>query len=108
VKVTGKKGSELKSVGFRKADAVKGSSVPKSGKAGSRGSGDDSSVAISERGRTVSEARRIYDSLPDVPQAEKVEALHAAVENGTYNVPGEVVADKMVNDAVKEIRNRNR
>lgn len=109
MKVTGRKGSDLKKVVFKKTGAVQGSPPASAAKTGLEGvEAAESVVAISDRGRSVSEARRIYGELPDVPQVEKVEALHAAVDNGTYHVPGEKVADKMVKDAVKEIRNRIR
>ena len=39
---------------------------------------------------------------------KKVTVLRNAVENGSYRVEPEKVADKMVKDAVREIRNRLR
>ncbi len=109
MKVTGRKGSDLKKVVFKKTGSVQGSPPASSSKPEVAGvEAAESVVAISDRGRSVSEARRMYEGVPDIPQVEKVEALHAAVDNGTYHVPGEKVADKMVKDAVREIRNRNR
>ncbi len=39
---------------------------------------------------------------------KKVTNLRDAVENGSYHVEAEKVADKIVKDAVREIRNRLR
>lgn len=41
-------------------------------------------------------------------RVEKVGEIQSAMESGNYRVEGQKVADKMVTDAVREIRNRTR
>lgn len=65
------------------------------------------SLAISDEGRLVSEAHRALDTLPEV-RVEKVERIQAAMDDGAYRVEGQQVAEKMVTDAVRELRNRTR
>ena len=65
------------------------------------------SLAISDQGRLVSEAHRALDALPEV-RIEKVGRIQAAMDNGDYQVEGQQVAEKMVTDAVRELRNRTR
>jgi flagellar biosynthesis anti-sigma factor FlgM len=106
VKISGRKGGELKSVSFRKTKEAHGASTSRPGKVDGVGE-VDSTVAISDRGRTVSEARRIIDALPDI-RVDKVAQIQDTMEKGMYRVDGEKVAEKMVTDAVREIRKRTR
>jgi anti-sigma28 factor (negative regulator of flagellin synthesis) len=55
----------------------------------------------------VSEAHKAVDALPEI-RVEKVGRIQAAVDAGTYRVEGGRVAEKMVSDAVRELRNRTR
>ncbi len=108
MKISGRKGSEPKNVSFKGPAPVRGAEGgggvdPAKG----AGSSDAPSLAISERGKSIAEARRALDALPDV-RAEKVAPIQEALDQGTYGVPGEQVADKMVRDAVDEIRHRRR
>ena len=64
-------------------------------------------AAVPERARLLSEARRALRALPEVRE-EKVERFRSEVDSGDYRVDGEEVAEKIVSDAVREIRDRKR
>jgi negative regulator of flagellin synthesis FlgM len=109
VKVSGRsKGNEAKNVAYKKTGGV----APVSAASGSSGQGGvgeatDSRVAISDLGRVVAETAKLLESVPDI-RVEKVERIQSALESGTYQVEGREVADRIVSEAVKEIRNRTR
>ncbi|GAB4233202.1 MAG: hypothetical protein OHK0028_08880 [Deltaproteobacteria bacterium] len=108
MKISGRKGKEAGNVILRKTGAV-----PGKGPFGSSGPVKEApppgtpSLAISDQGRLVSEAHRAIDALPEI-RVEKVGRIQAAVDSGTYRVEGGRVAEKMVSDAVRELRNRTR
>ncbi|MBI5418995.1 MAG: flagellar biosynthesis anti-sigma factor FlgM [Deltaproteobacteria bacterium] len=108
MKISGRKGSELKNVAFKKTGGVQGAQSSSSART-NRGVGGagESTVAISDRARQVSDAHRALDALPDI-RVGKVGEIQSALDRGNYHVEGEKVADKMVTDAVREIRNRTR
>jgi len=108
VKISGRKGKGPGNVVLRKAGAVqgKGPGEPAGPVAGVPAAGTPS-LAISDEGRLISEAHRAIDALPEV-RVEKVGRIQAAMDDGTYRVEGEQVAEKMVTDAVRELRNRIR
>lgn len=54
-------------------------------------------VAISGRARDISKAREAASSAPDVNDA-KIAKLKAAIQNGTYKVDAEKVADRLVDE----------
>lgn len=108
MKISGRKGSEAKNVYGKKTGGVQPAAPASPATGGGSVSGAQESIAtISDRGRLVSEARKMVDSLPDI-RVDRVERIQSALDSGTYQVEGEKVADKMVTEAVKEIRNRNR
>ncbi len=108
MKIFGRKGKEPGNVVSRKTGSVqgKGPAGPAGPVAGVPSPGT-SSLAISDQGRLVSEAHRALDALPEV-RVEKVERIQAAMDDGAYRVEGQQVAEKMVTDAVRELRNRTR
>ena len=63
-------------------------------KADSVGSGRDA-VEISSIGRDIQTAKAAVKDSPDV-RAEKVAALKARIQAGTYDVSGESFADKLM------------
>lgn len=63
-------------------------------------SGD--AVSISGKGKEVSEMTRTLKDMPDV-RADKVADLKARISNGTYNVSGQDIAEKIVNTALDDI-----
>lgn len=108
MKISGKKGKETGSVVFRKTGAVPGKGpVGSPGPVGGVPPAGTPSLAISDQARLVSEAHRAVDALPEI-RVEKVGRIQAAVDAGTYRVDGGRVAEKMVSDAVRELRNRTR
>lgn len=108
MKISGRKGKETGNVVSRKTGGVQGS-----GPAGSAGpvagvpSSGAPSLAISDQGRLVSEAHRALAALPEV-RVEKVGRIQAAMDVAAYRIEGQQVAEKMVTDAVRELRNRTR
>lgn len=67
-------------------------------------------MKVSDRGKwgaLVDETRRAVDALSE-GRARRIEAIQTALLDGTYRVDGERVAEKMVSDAVRELRERPR
>ena len=60
-------------------------------------SGVSDKVAISGRAKDALKAKEIARSAPDVDDA-KVARLKAAIQNGTYNVDAEKIADRLVDE----------
>jgi negative regulator of flagellin synthesis FlgM len=56
-------------------------------------------VNISDAAKEIQEVRNQLDAIPDV-RAEKVEQLKSQIENGTYEVKSEEIADKMLREAL--------
>lgn len=65
------------------------------------GSVESDAVSISEKGRDVSEMTKILKEMPDV-RAERVAELKAQIADGTYNVSGRDIAEKIVNSALED------
>ena len=56
-------------------------------------------VNISDAAKEIQEVRRELDNVPDV-RAEKVEQLKNQIENGTYEIKSEEIAEKMLKDSL--------
>ena len=56
-------------------------------------------VNISDAAKEIQEVRKQLDAIPDV-RTEKVEQLKNQIENGTYEVKSEEIADKMLREAL--------
>src|SRR4051812_38037455 len=56
------------------------------------------SVAVSERARELSRAQEAVESAPDI-RADKVARLKQQIENGSYSVPAEMVAEKLLDES---------
>jgi negative regulator of flagellin synthesis FlgM len=52
-------------------------------------------IELSVRGREIQHLNDLIRSTPDIREA-KVEQIRSAVENGTYNVKAEKIADKIL------------
>lgn len=106
MKISENKGNGAKAVSSAKSTVVRGQepvgSTAPTGSVGDAGS----PVEISGMGRLVGEASRALSALPDV-RVEKVERIQSALESGSYEISGEAVAEKMVADAVGELRHRS-
>jgi flagellar biosynthesis anti-sigma factor FlgM len=109
VKISGRsKGNEAKNVAYKKTGGVAPvASTSSSSGQGGVGGASESSVAISDLGRIVAETAKLVDAVPDI-RIEKVGRIQSELDAGTYQVEGEKVADKMVTEAVREIRKRTR
>ena len=55
----------------------------------------DDSLEVSEREQELARAQRAVEAAPDV-RSDKVAQLKKQVEEGAYNVPTELVADKLL------------
>ena len=56
-------------------------------------------VKISEEARELQEAQKVLENMPDV-QVEKVAEIKNKIENGTYEIKPDEIAEKMVIDAL--------
>ena len=54
-------------------------------------------VSLSPRARELLAARRALEVIPDVRE-DKIAEIKARIENGTYRIDGESIADKMIRD----------
>ena len=52
-------------------------------------------VDVSSAAQDILQAKKYLDRVPDV-RAERVQALKAQIENGTYHVSGEDIADLII------------
>jgi len=55
------------------------------------------SVEISERARELARAKQAVEAAADI-RTDKVAALKKQIADGTYNVPAEALADKLLDD----------
>jgi negative regulator of flagellin synthesis FlgM len=56
-------------------------------------------VALSSAAKDIQEAQRKLDAIPDVRE-EKVAQIKEQIENGTYEMDAEKIADKMLKDVL--------
>ena len=56
---------------------------------------EDDSLEVSEREQELARAQRAVEAAPDV-RSDKVAQLKKQVEEGAYNVPTELLADKLL------------
>jgi len=56
-------------------------------------------VVISDAAKRVQEARSQLDDIPDVRE-DKVSQLRSQIQNGTYEINAEKIADKMIKEGL--------
>jgi len=56
-------------------------------------------VVISDAAKRVQEARRQLDDIPDVRE-DKVSQLRSQIQNGTYEINADKIADKMIKEGL--------
>jgi negative regulator of flagellin synthesis FlgM len=76
----------------QKADAVEENAARQQG-------AKADTVVISDAARRIQEAQAELRSLPDV-RSDKVAELKNRIENGTYEIKPEAVADKMIRESL--------
>jgi negative regulator of flagellin synthesis FlgM len=59
-------------------------------------------VSLSTKGMDIQQARKAINDLPDV-RTEKVEDLRNQIEQGTYHVNGEDIAEKMIGESLIDV-----
>lgn len=79
-----------------------GQTPPESDKQASVNTVQEEKVSLSAKGRDIQQARKVINSLSDV-RTEKVEELRNKIEQGTYHVNGEDIAEKMVGESLIDI-----
>ncbi len=62
----------------------------------------EETVDLSTMARDIQQAKVEVSELPEVRE-EKVQEIKAQVENGTYNVSGEQIANKMVGESIIDL-----
>lgn len=58
---------------------------------------EDSKVSISNKAKESAQAKQIAKSASDVDE-EKIQRLRAAIQNGTYKVNAEQIANRLVDE----------
>ena len=56
-------------------------------------------VQLSTRAKDIQRVKNIINTVPDI-RTEKVNQLKRSIEDGTYNVKGEKVAEKMIKESL--------
>lgn len=56
-------------------------------------------VALSNAAKNIQEAQKQLEAIPDVRE-DKVAELKEQIENGTYEIDAEKIADKMLKDSL--------
>ncbi len=56
-------------------------------------------VALSNAAKNIQEAQKKLEAIPDVRE-DKVAELKEQIENGTYEIDAEKIADKMLKDSL--------
>ena len=59
-------------------------------------------VTLSDQARDIQQARQALSELPEVRE-EKVAELKARIDNGSYRVDGDKVAEKMIGESLLDI-----
>lgn len=72
------------------------------GEDGSKVSGATDKVEISSQSRDLKKIQDVLAMTPDV-RTEKVAALKKAIDEGTYQVKAEDIADKMLKEIIMEM-----
>lgn len=68
--------------------------------AGLAGSSSDK-ISISDNAKDVSTITKAVKSSPEIRE-DKVSALKKQIDSGTYDITGEMVAEKMVSNAIND------
>src|SRR3989338_1002813 len=84
------------SINSEKAGALGSTEKRRSGRSENGGEPAEK-VAISNRARDIAKAREAAKSAPDIDEA-KVAGFKSAIQNGTYKVDADKVADRMVDE----------
>lgn len=58
----------------------------------------DSNVSIGDAIKDFSRIRKAVDAAPEVDNSEKIARLKAQIQNGSYNVNYEAIADKILTE----------
>ena len=56
-------------------------------------------VVISETAKRIQDAKAALDAVPDV-RSDRVAELKGQIENGTYEIKADKIADKMIKDSL--------
>ena len=62
----------------------------------------EETVSLASAAKEVQQIKSAIEALPDVRE-EKVTQLKDRIEEGTYNVSGEKIAEKMIGDSLLDI-----
>ena len=66
---------------------------------GSRDTVSKDEVVLSPEARKIQQAKELIDSLPDIRE-EKVAEIRARIEAGEYEIDGEKVAEKIIQESL--------
>jgi len=79
-----------------------GQTRPESDKQAGVSAAQGEKVNLSAEGKDIQQARKVIDNLPDV-RTEKVEDLRNKIEQGTYHVSGDKIAEKMIGESLIDV-----
>ena len=93
---TGIAGSSRKADTAASADPKK-TQAPASSQTNSSGSGTSDTVQLSDQAKEIASIQRALAQLPEIDEA-KVQEIREQIENGTYSIDVEALADKILAD----------
>jgi len=83
--------------------------VDSKGEAGSKGvkkvSGEttlEENVQLSDKAKDIKKIKEILEATPDIRQ-EKIDQIKTALDNGTYNVEGKKIAEKIIKESLIDL-----
>ena len=68
---------------------------------GTSSTGGNEHIAISSKARDIQKATELINAAPDI-RIEKVDRIKEQIENGSYIVPSEQLAEKILENIIKE------
>jgi len=84
----------------KKTDKVKVSGYEGKSESAAALKGESSNAEISSKAKDMAKAKQIAAETPDVREA-KIAELKNRIQNKTYNVSSEAIADKLVDDHLR-------
>jgi negative regulator of flagellin synthesis FlgM len=85
--------------GVQRVDAGSPQPVRTRANGAEAGQSDSDRIELSVRSREIQDLDKMIRSTPDV-RADRVEQIKSAVQEGTYNVKAEMIADKIIGGSI--------
>lgn len=85
----------------QETDKAKGGKTPSAAPAASESAGEK--IEVSDKAMIMGRIQKAIAEIADVRQ-ELVEEIRARIERDEYHVPGEIIAEKVIREALKEMK----